>query len=197
MSKREAILESATRLFAAKGYRETSSSDLARMTGSSEGTIFYHFGSKQNLFLAVLENVEKEILGQYSRYLEEHEFESGLQMLEEIVAFHLSVVTERDVQFRLLHRHYAYELAEVNEECRGRLESIYDCLLDVIERAIAAGQTDGTIGAVDQRRTALLIFAMVDGLVRLRNHHVYAAGFLCSELLAACRRMVRATACLG
>ena len=190
MSKRAAILESATRLFAAKGYRETSASDLARATGSAESSIFYHFGNKQNLFLAVIESVEKEVLELYGRYLDETEFDSGLQMLEDVVIFHLSVAAEKDMQFRLLHRHYAYELAEVNEECRERLESIYDCLLDVFERAIVAGQRDGTIGAVDQRRTALLIFAMVDGVVRLRNHHVYVAGSLGSELIAACRRIV-------
>ena len=78
----------------------------------------------------------------------------------------------------------------MNEECREHLESIYDCLLDVFERSIVAGQRDGTVGAVDQRRTALLIFSMVDGVVRLRNHRVYMAGSLGSELVAACRRIV-------
>ena len=53
-TKRAAILEAATWLFSSKGFREASTTEVAHLTGSAEGTLFYHFESKEKLFLAVL-----------------------------------------------------------------------------------------------------------------------------------------------
>jgi AcrR family transcriptional regulator len=191
-AKKTAILEAATRLFAARGFRETSTPELARMTGSAEGTIFYHFGNKDALFLAVLKTIRDEILNEFSQFLDEHKTLSGLAMLEELIVYYLHLATAKKEQFLLLHRSYAYELASVNKACREHLEAIYDCLVEVFERAIRIGQNDGSIGDVDVRKTAFLIFTMVDGLVRLRDHNLYDAGSLYGELVLACRRMVLA-----
>lgn len=47
--KKAAILEAATILFANKGFADTSMQELSSMTGAAEGTIFYHFKTK-NIF---------------------------------------------------------------------------------------------------------------------------------------------------
>ena len=59
--KREIILKTATILFAEKGFNETAISELAQMTNSAEGTIYYHFKTKTELFLATLEGVKEGI----------------------------------------------------------------------------------------------------------------------------------------
>ncbi|MDY6852949.1 MAG: TetR/AcrR family transcriptional regulator, partial [Thermodesulfobacteriota bacterium] len=51
-------------------------------------------------------------------------------------------------------------------------------------------QTDGSIGEMPARKTALLVFAMVDGLVRFKIYNLYAAGSLYSELIASVRRLL-------
>ncbi len=48
------ILQSATRLFSENGFKETSMADLAKVTGVAQGTIFYHFKNKEELFLSIL-----------------------------------------------------------------------------------------------------------------------------------------------
>ena len=68
-SKRAAILDAATWLFSTRGYRETSTTEVARLTDSAEGTVFYHFESKEKLFLAVLENVRDRIEGAFAEFL--------------------------------------------------------------------------------------------------------------------------------
>ena len=95
---------------------------------------------------------------------------------------------------QLLHRHDLYEIAEVNPECRSHLEAIYDCFLDIFERAIVKGQTDGSIGEMTPRKVALLLFAMVDGLVRLNTYNLYDGGALYRELMELCRKMLESTA---
>ena len=70
MSKKEAILQAATILFSTKGFKDTSMNELCKMTGVAEGTIFYHFKNKQDLFLAVLEAIKWEIIEEFENYLE-------------------------------------------------------------------------------------------------------------------------------
>lgn len=51
---RDEILKAATQLFADHGFHETSMSEVARGAGVSKALIFWHFKTKEELFLAVL-----------------------------------------------------------------------------------------------------------------------------------------------
>lgn len=190
MSKRSAILSAATRAFASKGFRETSTTDLAQMTGVAEGTVFYHFGNKENLFLAVLDHVRQEFQLEFAGYLETTDASSGLQKLEEAAGFFLQLATDREELFLLLHRPDAYELARVNERCRRELEAIFECLVGVFEGALVEGQKDGSVEVAAAHSMALLIFTMVDGLVRLRDCSLYEPGAVFPDLMSACRKLV-------
>ncbi len=53
---RQHIIETAFRLFSTNGFTRTSTRALAAEAGINEVTIFRHFGSKQNLLKAVIEN---------------------------------------------------------------------------------------------------------------------------------------------
>ncbi len=52
---KEAILDAALRLFAERGYEATSLQDVGALAGVSRGTPGYFFGSKEELYRAVLE----------------------------------------------------------------------------------------------------------------------------------------------
>lgn len=58
---RELILEAAERLFAARGFDSTSLSDVGREAGLSRATPGYFFGSKADLYRAVLEHCFEEV----------------------------------------------------------------------------------------------------------------------------------------
>lgn len=188
--KKQAILKTATILFAEKGFNETAMADLAQMTEVAEGTIFYHFKTKTDLFIATLENVEQGILREFNDYIAGRSFENGLEMMEAVIAFFLYLAGHREDWFLLLHRHYPYELARVNDQCRAYLESIYNTLLDLFEGAILRGIQDGSIKEMPSRKTALILFSLVNGLVWLKNHELYDVGSLYQELLASCRKIL-------
>lgn len=59
--KQEKILEAALQLFAQEGYHATSTSKVAKHAGVSEGLIFRHFGNKDGLLQAILEEGERRI----------------------------------------------------------------------------------------------------------------------------------------
>jgi TetR/AcrR family acrAB operon transcriptional repressor len=63
---RERLLEAATRVFAERGYSDGSVKEIADLAGTSQGTIFWHFGSKEGLVIAVVDRAflvwEREVL---------------------------------------------------------------------------------------------------------------------------------------
>ncbi|WP_147822458.1 TetR/AcrR family transcriptional regulator [Salidesulfovibrio onnuriiensis] len=193
MKKKDAILKVATVLFANKGFADTSVHELAELTGAAEGTIFYHYKSKERLLLAILDKTRESIVGQFDEYLSGRGFESGMEMVEELISFYLYMAGLMEDQFLLLHRHFLYKFSETNPEFRSNLEEIYNCITRYFERAIATGQEDGSITTdVEARKSALVLFTMVDGLVRFKNYNLYDAGALLKELMRSCRRMLQA-----
>ena len=59
--KQENILQAALILFAKEGYHATSTSKVAKAAGVSEGLIFRHFGNKEGLLQAILEEGERRL----------------------------------------------------------------------------------------------------------------------------------------
>ncbi|RLK61890.1 TetR/AcrR family transcriptional regulator [Actinokineospora cianjurensis] len=54
---RRLLVEAATALFAERGYRRTTFEDIATRSGVSRGSIPWHFGSKEGLLAAVVEDI--------------------------------------------------------------------------------------------------------------------------------------------
>ncbi|MGD9608380.1 MAG: TetR/AcrR family transcriptional regulator [Desulfovibrionaceae bacterium] len=190
MTKKEAIRYAATVLFAHKGFQETTMQDICKVTGTAEGTIFYHFKSKEQLLIAILEHAKTRILEEYETAFADREFASGLDMMEEAIAFYFHLTGLMEHEFTLLQRQFPHQLAEDNSECRAHLAAIYNCLTDIFERVVRAGQADGSMGDFEPRGTAMILFAMVDGLLRLKTCNLYEAGALFDQLVASCRRML-------
>jgi AcrR family transcriptional regulator len=191
MNKKQVILDAATGLFSQKGFNETPISEISRLTGAAEGTIFYHYKTKEGLFLAILEDFKDSIVEEFQRYIEEKKFDCGIRMMEDVVSFYLYLSGSMEDRFLLLHRHYAYDLSTNNVKCRECLEAIYNCLIDIFEKAILLGQEDGSIDrSVHPRKTAMIIFGMVDALVRFNTYKLYDAGALYDELINSCRRIL-------
>ena len=59
--KQEKILRAALQLFAQEGFHATSTSKVAKKAGVSEGLIFRHFGNKEGLLYAILEEGENRL----------------------------------------------------------------------------------------------------------------------------------------
>lgn len=58
--RREEIVEASLHLFATRGFHGTSMRDIARAAGIADGLIYHYFGSKRDLFRAIIE--ERSVL---------------------------------------------------------------------------------------------------------------------------------------
>jgi AcrR family transcriptional regulator len=62
MARRQAILAAARRLFIEKGFEKTTLSDIIAVAGGSRATLYEHFGDKEGLFRAIMEEDNAMIL---------------------------------------------------------------------------------------------------------------------------------------
>ena len=59
--RRKEILDAAARLFAEKGYRETTMADIAEAVAVAETTLYHYYGSKREVLLAVFKEIREAV----------------------------------------------------------------------------------------------------------------------------------------
>ncbi len=60
---RSALIDAARRLFTERGYAATPTEEIIRGAGASRGALYHHFRDKEELFRAVYEEVDREVVG--------------------------------------------------------------------------------------------------------------------------------------
>lgn len=108
------ILKASLELFSEKGYSNTSTKDIAQVANVAEGTIFKHFGSKENLLYATLipllkhtlaEEWEKQ-LNQLKVNIEQYSFE---QFIRTFLTEKMSHANENFKVMKILYTEYLYQ----------------------------------------------------------------------------------------
>ena len=89
---RKNILECAKRLFSKRGYERTSLSDIAKYSGVSRGAIYWHFESKEDLLINLVEYVDNNT--DCVRYFFESASPTEQDPLSKLKSFILNMFTE-------------------------------------------------------------------------------------------------------
>jgi AcrR family transcriptional regulator len=157
---RECLLHSAARVFAKRGMYGASVDDVAEDAGFSKGAVYANFKSKEDLFLAMVEERFAERGRAMNRRIrEEGEVveqaqEAGVEFVEEL---------RRDPEWqRLFFEMCAY--AARNEEFRKQLVVRWQGLGNVITGALESRMAHmGKTPLVPYEHVALMLFAMANG----------------------------------
>ena len=132
---RDEILKAGIRLFARRGFHETSMSEVARDAKVSKALIFWHFKTKEELFLAVLNRLLEPY---FIDFAEEVGALDERAQLRKLVQSYLLFVRDNapSVRFflgQLLHGE------KVPEELATQVMKLYDgyreLLIDIVRRA--------------------------------------------------------------
>lgn len=67
---RARVLEAARQVINQKGFRSTSVNDIIEASGVKKGNLYFHFGSKEELGVAVLEQAHKDFMAFLSQSLQ-------------------------------------------------------------------------------------------------------------------------------
>lgn len=99
--RRAQIVEVAAMLFAQKGFKGTTTREIAKKAGISEAVIFRHFPKKEALYSAIIDNKCNDTQGR-SRLMKALEGKSGREVFREVARF-LITENQKDPAFiRLL-----------------------------------------------------------------------------------------------
>src|SRR5262245_34878769 len=106
LARREEILETATELFAQHGFSDAVTQTLAERLGVGKGTIYRHFPSKRELFLAAADRVMRKMQERINANIAG--IEDGLERIERGIATFLRFFAEHPSFVELLIQERAY-----------------------------------------------------------------------------------------
>jgi AcrR family transcriptional regulator len=92
-TRSRAILATASRLFATRGYSQTTTAEIAREAGVAEGTLYHHFGSKDGIFLTLFDETMEGYLAGIEALLARGR--TGRETLSAFARFHFCYATFR------------------------------------------------------------------------------------------------------
>jgi AcrR family transcriptional regulator len=141
--RREALIETAIKVFSDGSYRGTTTAEIARAAGISEPILYRHFASKRDLYLAALDHVWTKMRASWERALE-----STDNVREALEAMGRGHVTVRDCKFQMAELWVqalgeAAEDPELRKHLRRHMREVHDFMADVIRR----GQEEGVLHA--------------------------------------------------
>jgi len=91
--KRDELVHAARRLFVEDGYDATSMAALARVAGVAPNTIYWYFGDKDDLLIAVLDAVMTDALAEYAGVADRPIAEQMLWTVQQLQQLHRLVTT--------------------------------------------------------------------------------------------------------
>ena len=169
---RASIVAAAIDEFAARGFKGASMDAIAARTRTTRALINYYFGSKEKLYIAVLEQLYSEIRDAEGRLDLEHL--TPVEAVRRIVEF--------TYNYYLTHEGYV-RLVVAENQAQGRhlkksrtMRTLNRPIIDRLSRVIARGQADGRFrGDVDPVEIHKAIAAL--GMFNVTNRHTFGAIF--------------------
>jgi len=169
MTKRkQAILREATRLFAEKGYDATPVAEIARAAEVSEGAIFRHFETKEDLLFQIFNGIRQNFFTELEEKFSFSTQDTGLEMVLRLVRLYCHFYEIMETEFDFIHKNNPYRMPHVGDPCRNEMKKIYDKMIELLKIAITLGTRDGSIRAVPVDKATLLIIGLLTGTVRMR-----------------------------
>ncbi|MFS0726003.1 TetR/AcrR family transcriptional regulator [Paenibacillus sp. 1P07SE] len=156
------LAEAARGLFAQKGFKATSIEDIVAATGSSKGNIYYHFESKEGLFLYLVDAWYEEWSQQWEQKQESYRTtEEKLHgLVERLVLEDLNhPLTKAMDEFAAAPQ----ERNEVHEAMAGYLKEH----ITFNEKLIREGMERGELRQDDARELAVVLEASLMGLAEM------------------------------
>jgi AcrR family transcriptional regulator len=154
-ARRQEILEAATDVFARDGYRGGSLRDVAKSLAVTPGAILHHFGSKEQLLVAVLADRDEHSRDAAAHHLESHDTAGSLR----------AIVADNEASPGLmrLFTTLAAEAVSPEHPAHAFFTERYDRLTRFIADGLDREHFRATSGA-SNHDLAALVLATMDGL---------------------------------
>lgn len=157
-TKKEVIIEKASRLFREKGFGAASMRDLAEHVGVEAASLYNHIQSKSEILQTICFKVANEFMTNLEQV--ETSPQTTLRKMEAIIRLHIRMMLEQyeyvyiaDHEWRHLPEPYLSNFLNQRRNYRKRLS-------DILEAGIAKGE----IKAIDPYTAVLVILSAISGI---------------------------------
>ena len=157
-TKKEVIIEKASKLFREKGFGAASMRDLAEHVGVEAASLYNHIQSKSEILQAICFRVANEFMTNLEMVEGSHQ--PTLKKMEAIIRLHIRMMLDQyeyvyiaDHEWRHLPEPYLSNFLNQRRNYRKRLG-------DIIEEGIARGE----IKSIDPYTAVLVILSAISGI---------------------------------
>ncbi len=158
--RKEKILEAALLCFNEKGYHKTSIDDIALNGKISKGGIYYHFKSKDELFLKLFNFRLNRYTEQLKAYIQEES--DPVKRIRILVQKWGLILKENEDFFKFCMEFSSMGARE--KEIRKEMTSFYRSSVEIFRQIIEEGVATGEFENVDTERIARLIYFLSQGV---------------------------------
>ena len=135
-ARREEILDAAERLFAAKGFDNTSTGDILDAVGIARGTLYYHFKSKEDILDGVIQRLTDRLMQDAGAIVRRKE----LPVLERLTKAILSLNVESKIGLEIMEQVHRPQNALMHQKMQtALLEGINPILTELVEEGVRQG----------------------------------------------------------
>ncbi|GHF07735.1 TetR/AcrR family transcriptional regulator [Pseudolysinimonas yzui] len=126
--RRELVLTAATAVFGERGYFGTTTDAVARAANVSQPYVVRMFGTKEALFLAVLERALERLIAAFRGAIDENPASPREQIHERLGAAYGDLITDRGLLLSLMHAFVLGSDPEIGRAARRGFLEVYRLL---------------------------------------------------------------------
>ncbi|WP_126426869.1 TetR/AcrR family transcriptional regulator [Brevibacillus marinus] len=162
---RSKILAAANRVFARQGYAGATLDDVAEAAGMTKGAVYWHFASKNDLFLALCERSLAQLLAglpeQFRRVLTASD---PPQAMSQLLAAEFATCERGDGEKPLLF--FEFIAHSRDPDVKEKLDAAFSALFAGTAQILADMQQNRLVNEqVDPRSLAVMLHALINGMV--------------------------------
>jgi AcrR family transcriptional regulator len=165
-SKKDKIIDAAVDLFAEKGFSNTSTAEIATLSGVAQGTLFYHFTKKEGILYEVLDQILQHTTTGYKDICQHGK--NGLECVEALLRSENLVVEQHSKKVTVLIRDMTDEVHHPGTKGFALIESFLKYKIDLLSQFIRKGIEDKSIRPVAVEETAWFLDAAHYGMMHIR-----------------------------
>jgi TetR/AcrR family transcriptional regulator, transcriptional repressor for nem operon len=160
---RQRLLQAAFREVYRYGFQSAGIDTILAATNVTKGALYYHFGSKEALGHAIIEEIVAEMTG--DRWLRPLQRSKDKDPIDALIAIVRAIPSgPRDVKGGCALVNLTQEMSQIDEQFRKRLERIFKAWQGGIAMTLRRGQLQGTVRSdLVPEETASFLIAMVEG----------------------------------
>ena len=156
---RRDIKEAAKRLIAVQGYTATTVRQIARKVSMKGGSLYYHFGGKEEILFAILDEGNRLLLDASGQVLKLN-LKDAPEVLRRLIQEHIRILAEDPAQFMVVTR----ELNRLKGERRQRIMAQRDQYEEVIQNVLTKGIKEKSIRPCNVKLVSYGVISFLNGV---------------------------------